>query len=217
VVLFDEIEKAHPQVFDMLLQVLEDGRLADAKGREVDFRNTIVIMTSNIGAELLGKRSSVGFASGKRRRNEIVSDRVDQIRSMLMPRLQETFRPEFLNRVDDIVIFHPLDRPHVQSILDLMLAQTQARLSELLIELRVSDEGKRVLVDAGFDPEYGARPLRRAVQTLLEDRIAEGLLRRVLKPGDYILVECGEGDRLELRTRNVELVIGGHAKTRRAS
>ena len=217
VVLFDEIEKAHPQVFDMLLQVLEDGRLADAKGREVDFRNTIVIMTSNAGAELLGKRSSFGFTGGKRKRGEVVAESVEQMRAVLMPRLQEIFRPEFLNRVDDIVVFHPLDRTQVRSILDLMLVQTQARLSEKLIELRVSDDAKDVLVDAGYDPEYGARPLRRAVQTLLEDRMAEALLRRVLKPGDCVLVERGERDGLEMRTRNAEMVIGGHPQSRRAS
>jgi ATP-dependent Clp protease ATP-binding subunit ClpC len=210
VVLFDEVEKAHPKVFDMLLQILEDGRLADAKGHEVDFKNTIVIMTSNVGAETLAKRSDFGF--NPKRIDPVAQDEADyeRMREIIMPRLRELFRPEFLNRVDDIVLFHALSRVQVRAILDLMLAQTSARLSEQLIELRVTDAAKEFLAAAGYDPEYGARPLRRVVQTMLEDRLAEGVLRRLVKPGDCVTVDRGEeGEQTGLLIRTNAAVLAG--------
>jgi ATP-dependent Clp protease ATP-binding subunit ClpC len=210
VVLFDEVEKAHPKVFDMLLQILEDGRLADAKGHEVDFKNTIVIMTSNVGAETLAKRSDFGF--NPKRIDPAAQDEADyeRMREIIMPRLRELFRPEFLNRVDDIVLFHALSRVQVRAILDLMLAQTSARLSEQLIELRVTDAAKEFLAAAGYDPEYGARPLRRVVQTMLEDRLAEGVLRRLVKPGDCVTVDRGEeGEQTGLLIRTNAAVLAG--------
>jgi ATP-dependent Clp protease ATP-binding subunit ClpC len=199
VVLFDEVEKAHPKVFDMLLQILEDGRLADAKGREVDFRNTLVIMTSNIGAEQLARNSHWGFLPARDDAAEEQSD-YQRMRDAIQPQLHELFRPEFLNRVDDIVYFHTLNRAQVRAILDLMLTQTEARLSEQMIALRVSDEAKELLANAGYDREYGARPLRRVVQRMVEDRLAEGLLRHLVKPGECIHIEPGERGGLRFRT-----------------
>ncbi len=204
VVLFDEVEKAHPKVFDMLLQILEDGRLADAKGREVDFKNTIVIMTSNVGAEQLARQSVWGFQAARDEEDEQRDD-YQRIRDTILPQLRELFRPEFLNRVDDVVFFQALSRTQVRAILDLMLGQTEARLSEQMIALRVSDEAKARLADAGYDREYGARPLRRVVQRMVEDRLAEGLLRRLVKPGECITVE--PDDRGALRFRTSESVL----------
>jgi ATP-dependent Clp protease ATP-binding subunit ClpC len=206
VVLFDEVEKAHPKVFDMLLQVLEDGRLADAKGHEVDFKNTIVIMTSNVGADALGRSGDFGFLP-KRDDGTAEQAEHERMRNILLPRLRELFRPEFLNRVDDIVLFHALSRQQVRAILDLMLAQTAARLTEQLVSLRVSEAAKEYLADAGYDREYGARPLRRVVQTMLEDRLAEGLLRRLVKPGDCVVVDRGERDMLVFKTSAAVLAL----------
>ena len=214
VVLFDEVEKAHPKVFDMLLQVLEDGHLADAKGNTVDFKNTIVIMTSNVGAELLGKTSSFGFVQTRDESTEEQSD-YKRLGDIIMPRVRELFRPEFLNRVDEIVLFHSLTQTQVRSILDIMLAQTSARLLEQLIELRVSDEAKEYLAKVGYDKEYGARPLRRVVQTMVEDRLAEGLLRRLVHPGDSIVIErAPKGSREELlfRTAAAALTLSESAR-----
>ncbi len=192
VVLFDEVEKAHPKVFDMLLQVLEDGHLSDAKGREVDFKNTLVIMTSNVGAELLGNRGDFGFTQGNRPLEDVERADRERVRTLLQPKLRELFRPEFLNRVDDVIYFSALGRAEVGAILDLMLAQTQARLSEQLVDLRVTEAAKTYLADAGYDREFGARPLRRTVQRLVEDRLAEGLLRRLVKPGECVTIDLAE-------------------------
>ena len=207
VVLFDEVEKAHAKVFDLLLQILEDGQLADAKGRAVDFKNTLLIMTSNVGAELLGKQSSLGFAPVHRNEEESEAASYERMHEVIMPRVRELFRPEFLNRVDDIVMFHALTKAQVRTILDIMLAQTSARLKEQMIELRVTDRAKGYLADAGYDREYGARPLRRVVQTMLEDRLAEGLLRRLVKAGDRVTVDRGEREGLMFRTASVAFAL----------
>ncbi|HLZ23224.1 MAG TPA: ATP-dependent Clp protease ATP-binding subunit [Ktedonobacterales bacterium] len=207
VVLFDEVEKAHHKVFDLLLQILEDGNLADAKGREVDFKNTLIIMTSNIGAELLGKQSSLGFSPVRRSEEESERASYEHMRDLIMPRARELFRPEFLNRVDDIVMFHALTKAQVRSILDIMLAQTSARLKEQMIELCVEDGAKEFLADAGYDREYGARPLRRVVQTMLEDRLAEGLLRRLVSAGDRVTVDRGDHGGLVFRTASAAFAL----------
>ncbi len=205
VVLFDEVEKAHPKVFDLLLQVLEEGRLADAKGREVSFRHTLVIMTSNVGAEELARSGHLGFQGSSQAEQE---DQIeyDRMREIVLSRIHEMFRPEFLNRVDDIVVFHSLARAQVRAILELMLAQVQARLGEQLVELHISPEAKSFLADAGYDREFGARPLRRVVQNLLEDRLAEGVLRGLIKPGDSLAVELREPNHLIFRNKTVVLV-----------
>jgi ATP-dependent Clp protease ATP-binding subunit ClpC len=206
VVLFDEVEKAHPKVFDLLLQVLEEGRLADAKGREVSFQHTLVIMTSNIGAEQLQKRSAFGFSPPREAEEEGGQAEIEQMRDIIFPGLHETFRPEFLNRVDDVVIFHSLTRAQVRAILELMLAQVQTRLSEQLVELHVSSEAKSYLASCGYDSEMGARPLRRIVQTMVEDRLAEGVLRGLIKPGDSMTVDLRSPDHLIFRTKTAALV-----------
>jgi ATP-dependent Clp protease ATP-binding subunit ClpC len=206
VVLFDEVEKAHPKVFDLLLQVLEEGRLADAKGREVSFRHALVIMTSNVGAEQLGRRSGLGFKQSGQNADQDERLEHERIRDILIPRVHELFRPEFLNRVDDIVVFHALTRAQVRAILDLMLVQIQVRLGEQLIELRITPEAKIYLANAGYDEEFGARPLRRVVQSMIEDRLAEGVLRRLIKPGDCLTVDLREPGHLVFRTKTAVLV-----------
>jgi ATP-dependent Clp protease ATP-binding subunit ClpC len=214
VVLFDEVEKAHPKVFDMLLQILEDGRLADAKGHEVDFKNTLVIMTSNVGAELLGKRGEFGFIGAARSEEQGEAAEYERMREVIMPRVRELFKPEFLNRVDDIILFHALTRIQVRAILDIMLAQTEARLSEQLIDLHMTETAKEYLAEAGYDREYGARPLRRVVQNLLEDRLAEGLLRRLVKPGECVTVDKGDREGLLFRTAAAALALPEQNATR---
>jgi ATP-dependent Clp protease ATP-binding subunit ClpC len=214
VVLFDEVEKAHPKIFDLLLQILEDGHLADAKGRLVDFRNTIVVMTSNAGAELLTQSAAVGFAPA---RDDAATAAAEHRRSaeLLLGRLRELFKPEFLNRVDEVVTFHALAREHVRAIVELLLAQTAARLSEQFVELDVTAAAKNRLADRGYDAALGARPLRRALQTLLEDLLAEALLRGAINPGDRVRVDVGADDGLALGTVGVAALTAGGAEPQR--
>ena len=198
VLLFDEIEKAHPKVFELLLQILEDGRLSDAKGRVVDFRNTIIVLTSNVGASLLTRRSDYGFSQGKRDdRNEKAE--YERMKDLLMPEIKQLFKPEFLNRLDEIIMFHSLTQPQVRQVLDILLAQMQARLSEQFIMLDVSDSAKDLIAERGYDPAFGARPLRRTLQNMLHDPLAEALLREDVRPGERVRVEPDEDGTLKLR------------------
>ncbi|HEY7354894.1 MAG TPA: AAA family ATPase, partial [Ktedonobacterales bacterium] len=185
VILLDEIEKAHPDVFNMLLQILEDGKLTDAKGRTVDFRNTIVIMTSNVGASEMNKAASIGFAQGKDKA-KAVQQEYDRMKDKVLGELKNTFKPEFLNRIDAIIVFHSLKQEEVRQIVDLMLARVRTQLTEQQVELVVPDDTKDFLVTKGFDPQFGARPLRRTIQNLVEDPLAEGLLQGKFKPGDVV-------------------------------
>jgi ATP-dependent Clp protease ATP-binding subunit ClpB len=175
VVLFDEVEKAHPDVFNALLQVLEDGRLTDGKGRTVDFRNTVVILTSNVGSRWIQELSGRG--------EEVVRDRV-------MEELRATFRPEFLNRLDEVVLFHALGREQIARIVDLMLGELNARLADRKIAVEPTEGAKARLAELGYDPVYGARPLRRAIQKHLQDPLALALLRGDFLPGDTVRVEA---------------------------
>ncbi|HIU35878.1 MAG TPA: ATP-dependent Clp protease ATP-binding subunit [Candidatus Fimenecus excrementigallinarum] len=180
VVLFDEIEKAHPDVFNMLLQILDDGILTDSQGRHVDFKNCILIMTSNVGARLItDKQTAFGFAdaaeSGERSE--------EKIREAVMGELRNTFRPEFLNRVDDIIVFHRLTRPQIKEIASRLLATLQQRVAGMDIRISFSDEAVEKIADAGFDEVYGARPLKRAIQTKIEDALSEAMLRGEVKAG----------------------------------
>ncbi len=193
VVLFDEIEKAHPRIFDLLLQILEDGHFSDAKGRLVGFRNTVVIMASNAGMHYLTTRSTMGFSRG-----DEDTSRADWMQAQVMTALREVFRPEMLNRIDDIIMFAPLSRQEVRQITDLLVARLEQRLARQHLRLAMSDAARDHLARAGFDREYGARPLRRTMQTLLEDPLAEGVLRGEFRPGDTIAVEVA-GDKLILR------------------
>lgn len=184
VVLFDEIEKAHPEVFNILLQVLEDGRLTDAQGRTVDFRNTVIIMTSNVGANIIDKDTSLGFRpSGDDKAS------YDRMKERVTEAMKKTFRPEFLNRVDEIVVFHALSREQLREIVDLMLRRLSRQLIEHRITLEVTDAAKNKLVDEGFSREYGARPLRRAIQRLIEDRMSEELLKGGIRDGDTVVID----------------------------
>lgn len=189
-VLFDEIEKAHPDVVQLLLQVLEDGRLTDSLGRVVDFRNTILIMTSNVGAEVLQRDSSMGFGVGQD------ADRdYDRLRDRILDETKRVFKPEFLNRISETVIFHSLSKEHMTRIVDLELAKVFARLVEQDITLEVDDAGKAFLVEHGYDEKFGARPLRRAVERYLEDPLAEAILRGDVRRGEPITATL-EGDHL---------------------
>ena len=187
VILLDEIEKAHPDVFNTLLQVLEDGILTDGQGRRVDFRNTIIIMTSNVGAHLLRQDKVLGF------RPEGEGQNYENMKEQVTGELKRTFRPEFLNRIDDVIVFHALDRQHIHSIVDLMLAELAGKLKELDLTISVTEAARNLLVDQGFDPMYGARPLRRAIQRLIEDEISEELLKGSFAAGENILVDAAEG------------------------
>ncbi len=184
VILFDEVEKAHPDVFNILLQLLEDGRLTDGHGRTVDFKSTVVIMTSNLGTEEF-QRQAIGFG----RRDEADEQKM---RKTVESALKQTFRPELLNRIDDVIIFHPLDEEHLKSIVDLLIAEVEKRLAERNIKLEVSDEAKAWLVKRGYDPVYGARPLRRAIQRYVENPLSTKILQGEFKEGDAVAVGLQE-------------------------
>lgn len=188
VVLLDEIEKAHPDVFNILLQVLEDGRLTDSKGRTVDFRNTVVIMTSNVGAQALKKNRYVGFNLQDTNRD------YEGMKSTMLEELKKAFRPEFLNRVDEMIVFHSLEKEHLREIVTLMSNELTKRLQEQDIDLSLTEEAKLKIADEGYDPEYGARPLRRALQKHVEDRLSEELLRGTVLTGGSVIVDVENGE-----------------------
>ncbi len=191
VVLFDEIEKAHPQVFDLLLQILDDGCLTDARGQSVDFKHTIIIITSNAGTAQLEHRE-VAFTSKKRSEQQRQVRAQERIRSQVLPALKDLFKPELLNRIDEIVPFHALEPEHLRQIVDLMIVQTQKRMQEQELALQVTDTARCLLVKHGYDPIYGARPLRRTIQRMLEDMLAESILRSLISPGDTVVVDAVE-------------------------
>ena len=184
VILLDEVEKAHPDVFNVLLQVLDDGRLTDGQGRTVDFRNTLIVMTSNLGSQMIQEMSG--------------EENYDAMKSAIMDVVGSHFRPEFINRVDDVVVFHPLGRDHIRKIVDIQLGYLHDRLAERDMRIHLSDAARDKLADAGFDPVYGARPLKRAIQQQVENPLAQEILSGKFKPGDTIEVEVEE-DRLEFQ------------------
>lgn len=188
VILFDEVEKAHPDVFNILLQVLDDGHVTDAQGRKIDFKNTVIIMTSNVGAENIISPRRLGFASAndEKENYKFMKDRV-------MEEVRRLFKPEFLNRIDDIIVFHPLNKEHMKEIASIMLRSIGKRTrSQLQMELEVTDGAREYLIEKGYDEKYGARPLRRTIQNLLEDKLAEEILDGKVRPGSRVLVEAGE-------------------------
>ena len=191
VILFDEIEKAHPDVFNILLQILEDGRLTDSKGRTVDFKNSVVIMTSNVGASTIKKQKVMGFTIA----GDVKEKAYEKMKENLLDELKKSFRPEFLNRIDDVIVFHELDKEHLKDIVGLMLKDLIKRIGELEIEIEVTDKMKDYIIEKGFDPEYGARPLRRAIQKMLEDKLSEEMLAGNVKAGDKILIDS-DGEKL---------------------
>jgi ATP-dependent Clp protease ATP-binding subunit ClpB len=184
VILFDEIEKAHPDVFNVLLQILDDGRLTDSKGRTVDFKNTVLIMTSNLGS----------------REIQDVSDDEKQVREAVTQVLRDHFKPEFLNRIDDIVIFHRLSREQITQIIDVQLERLRAMLRERNISLVLEDSARELLAREGYDPSFGARPLKRAIQTLIQNPLAMKLLNGEVLPGQTVVVSA-RNDVMEFATR----------------
>jgi ATP-dependent Clp protease ATP-binding subunit ClpC len=205
VVLFDEIEKAHPDIFNMLLQILEDGRLTDAKGRTVDFKNTLLIMTSNIGSKVIEKGGGgLGFEFA----DDQQEAKYNRIRSLVNEELKSYFRPEFLNRLDEIIVFRQLNKEEVKEISEILLKEVFARLTEQEITLEVTDKFKERLVDEGYNPAYGARPLRRAIMRLLEDVLAEEILSGRLAEGDKAVVDIDEENKVKImpQKEKVELL-----------
>jgi ATP-dependent Clp protease ATP-binding subunit ClpB len=179
VILLDEVEKAHPDVFNVLLQVLDDGRLTDGQGRTVDFRNTVIIMTSNLGSQLIQELSG--------------EENYARMKSAVMEVVGQHFRPEFINRVDEVVVFHPLGREHIRSIVDIQVGYLRKRLADRDMQLELDDAARDLLGEAGFDPVYGARPLKRAIQHQLENPLAQSILRGDFGPGDSVLVTARDG------------------------
>jgi len=208
ILLFDEIEKAHHDVFDLLLQILEDGRLSDARGQAVDFKNTLIILTSNLGTEHF-QPGQFGFVRG----NDLAPSLVAAMRERALNAVHDFFRPEMLYRIDELVFFHPLGAEHLQRIVGLLIADTEQRLGWLSIDLEVTQQARELLVERGYEPIYGARPLRRAVQRLLDDPLAEAILHRELVPGDQALVDVAEN---ELVVRAEHLVGSGAGRMKRA-
>ena len=192
VILLDEVEKAHPEVFNILLQILEDGRLTDAQGRSVDFRNAILIMTSNIGAATISRSTPLGFS---------VTDETgmsyDDMKSRIMGELKRVFRPELLNRIDEVIVFHKLTKEEITEIVDLLLVRLQNQMSEHGLAMRLTDEAKDLLVEQGYDPTMGARPLRRAIQRLIEDPLSDRLLSGGLPEGGTVIVDR-DGEEMKL-------------------
>ena len=192
VILLDEVEKAHPDVFNSLLQILDDGRLTDGHGRTVDFKNTVVIMTSNTGVELIKRDMAMGFALQKDE-TKARKQGYEQIKAKVMEAVKKDFRPEFLNRVDEIIVFHELTEEQLRSIIDLMIKDLQKRLADRKLEVELTEKAKLWLVKEGFDPVYGARPLRRAIERHVENPLSTRLLRGEFNPGDTIVIDYGEG------------------------
>ncbi|WCB95849.1 ATP-dependent Clp protease ATP-binding subunit ClpC1 [Baekduia alba] len=191
VLLLDEIEKAHPDVFNILLQILEDGRLTDSQGRTVDFRHAIVIMTSNIGASEIARNTPLGFAVS----DDETGMTYDDMKLRVMGELKKVFRPEFLNRIDDVIVFHKLQKDEIKTIVELLLRRIRASLAERELQLELSDDAKDLLVEKGWDPSMGARPLRRAIQRYIEDPLADFVLRAELMPGGTVMVDKAPEDR----------------------
>jgi len=191
VILLDEIEKAHPEVFNILLQVMEDGRLTDSQGRIVDFKNTIMIMTSNIGAQSIAGGPGIGFRDTD---EDINTERgYESMKNRIMDEMKRLFRPEFLNRVDDVIVFHQLTRDEILRIVDLMVDRVRQQVLHQGMDLVVNKEVSELLGSEGFDPQYGARPLRRAVQRLIEDPLSEEILLGRFSAGDTIRAELEDG------------------------
>jgi len=193
VILLDEIEKAHPDVFNILLQVMEDGRLTDGQGRTVDFRNSIIIMTSNVGAESIGKVNRVGFSS-------VIDEAQDynRMKDGVMETLKHTFRPEFVNRIDEIIVFQSLDEDELKEIVELLLEELRKRIEENEYEMEISEKARELIIKEGYNPAYGARPIKRAIQKLVEDSISEEILKRTVEAGDRIIVDS-DGEKIIIK------------------
>ena len=190
VILLDEIEKAHPEVFNILLQIMDDGRLTDAKGRKVDFRNTIIIMTSNVGAELIRRETGPRLPPAGRHVEPAQAASYDKMKDKVLAEMKKIFRPEFLNRIDATVVFRSLTVDEIAPIVDLMLKRVRDQLKAQGMTINVTEAAKELLIKKGFDAVFGARPMRRAIQNLIEDPLAEGLLHGRYNQGDTIVVDA---------------------------
>ena len=199
VILLDEIEKAHPEVFNILLQIFDDGHLTDAKGRRVDFRNTIIVMTSNIGSDLIRSDRSIGFAA-RAGMGEEEDEAYERMKTNVLDEVKRFFRPEFLNRIDGTVVFHALTREHMQQIVELMLSEVASNLIEKGIDMDITEEAKAWLAERGYDPQFGARPLRRVIQDSVEDRLSDALLGGELNPGNTAIIDI-EDDEIVVRAQ----------------
>jgi ATP-dependent Clp protease ATP-binding subunit ClpC len=199
VICFDEVEKAHSEAFGILLQIMEDGHLSDARGRQVDFRNAIIIMTSNIGAELLTRETSLGFATA-RDEAKTAEESYKKMKEQLLGELKHTFRPEFLNRVDSVVVFHALSREQLRQIVDIQIRQVAERVQDQKLHLELTAAGRDLLAEEGYSRQYGARPLRRTIEQRVEDPLCEGLLSGQFKAGDTVLIDRA-GDEIALRVK----------------
>jgi ATP-dependent Clp protease ATP-binding subunit ClpC len=205
VVCFDEVEKAHPEAVNMLLQIMEDGHLSDAKGRKVDFRNTIILMTSNVGAEVIGRSTGLGFARSRDRAQD-EQEAYDEMKDKVLGELKRIFRPEFLNRIDGVVVFHALNAEHIKKIVDLELDKVRERLAEYGLDLQLTDSGREYLTEKGYDPNLGARPLRRVIQTEVEDPLSEGVLAGQFSQGTEVIVDFQDGE-LVFRAEGTDEVV----------
>ncbi len=188
VVLLDEIEKAHPDVFNLLLQVLDDGRLTDSQGRQVDFKNCVIIMTSNVGATGMQTTTDIGFRPQKQTEEDEAKS-YERMKNKVLEEVKHTFRPEFLNRIDEVVVFHQLTREQIEQIVGLELEKVMREVKAQEMHLKVTDAAKALLAKKGWDPQFGARPLRRAIQRNVEDELAEEMLRGTFSAGDHILAD----------------------------
>jgi ATP-dependent Clp protease ATP-binding subunit ClpC len=189
VILFDEIEKAHPDVMNLLLQILDDGRLTDNQGRTVNFKNTVIIMTSNTGARLITDKKTLGFGNSE---TDLEKEN-DTIKKDVMQEVKREFKPEFLNRIDEIIVFHKLSNENISTIIDNMIANVQNRMKEQNVNFEVDEKAKELIAKNGTDLNYGARPLKRAIQSLIEDRLAEGILNEEIKPKKKVMLTAVDG------------------------
>jgi ATP-dependent Clp protease ATP-binding subunit ClpC len=206
IVVFDEIEKAHPEAHNMLLQIMEEGHLSDARGRKVDFRNALIVMTSNVGADMIMRQTSLGF---NLKRDEDVEEKIayKEMRKKLMDALRRVFRPEFINRVDSVIVFRSLSREDIKIIVDLELDKVSERLKEQDIKIVATEEAVSLLAELGYDREFGARPLKRVIQQKIEDKLSDALLSGEIVDGDTVLVDAEEEDEesdIVLRPMEVE-------------
>jgi ATP-dependent Clp protease ATP-binding subunit ClpC len=190
VILLDEIEKAHPEVFNSLLQVLDDGRMTDGHGRTVDFKNTVIIMTSNAGIEFIKREAALGFAA-KKDQAKTAKSNYEDMREKVLAEVKKTFRPEFLNRLDEVIVFHELNEAQLRQVVDLLARDLEKRLSDRKLTIEITESAKSWLAKEGYDPVYGARPLRRALEKYVENPLSVKVLGGEFKEGDTIIVDTG--------------------------
>jgi len=211
-VLLDEIEKAHPEVFNILLQIFDAGQLTDARGRKVDFRNSIIIMTSNLGSDLIKRETALGF-SAKSSEAQTDDSAYERMKEKVLEEVKRFFRPEFLNRIDSTVVFHQLTRPEILQIVDLMMNQVRGELGEKDIEMEVTDAAKNHLGENGFDPVLGARPLRRLIQDEIEDRLSDEVLSRRLVAGDVAIIDLDSEGVIKISSKKAKAKPKAKAKS----